>query len=182
MEAFKSVFSKSTEFLVSNDDITQFLEGIEGLMPKADTWQLRNEWPTPPKLLNFFLPSYTFSAAYMSDTESDQESDNARVDFDEMFEPSVGESASFALDTILQTLGNDDQAYNQSMDCMHSYHTVTTLRWLFKHLVLSALVGQLDLLLQEHSHGLKHRAILVFQHLGVLHALITYHRLNHCSF
>jgi len=64
----------------------------------------------------------------MSDTESDQESDNARVDFDEMFEPSVGESASFALDTILQTLGNDDQAYNQSMDCMHSYHTVTTLR------------------------------------------------------
>jgi len=37
MEAFKSVFSKSTEFLVSNDDITQFLEGIEGLMPKADT-------------------------------------------------------------------------------------------------------------------------------------------------
>lgn len=37
MEAFESVFSKNTEFLVSNDDITQFLEGIEGLMPKVDT-------------------------------------------------------------------------------------------------------------------------------------------------
>jgi len=37
MEAFESVFSKNTECLVSNDDITQFLEGIEGLMPKVDT-------------------------------------------------------------------------------------------------------------------------------------------------
>lgn len=184
MEAFESVFSKNTECLVSNDDITQFLEEIEGLMPKVDTWQLRNEWSTPPELLNFFLPSYTFSAAYMSDTESDQENDNAKVDFDEMFmfKPNVGESASFALDAILQTLANDDQAYDQSMDCMHSYHTVTTLRWLFKRLALSALVGQLDLLLQEYSHGLKQRAILVFQRLGTIYALITHHRLNHCSF
>lgn len=36
-EAFESVLSKSTEFLVSRGDITQFLEGIEGLMPKVDT-------------------------------------------------------------------------------------------------------------------------------------------------
>jgi len=64
----------------------------------------------------------------MSDTESDQENDNARDDFDEMFEPDVDKSASFALDTILQILGNDDQAYNQSMDCMHSYHTASGLR------------------------------------------------------
>lgn len=127
MEAFESVFSKNTEFLVSNDDITQFLEGIEGLMPKVDTWQLRNEWSTPPELLNFFLPSYTFFVAYMSNTESDQENDNTKVDFDEIFEPNVGKNASFALDAILQTLGNDDQAYDQSIDCMHSYYTVTTL-------------------------------------------------------
>ena len=64
----------------------------------------------------------------MSNTESDQENDNAKVDFGEIFEPNVGESASFALDAILQTLENDDQAYDQSIDCMHSYYTVTTLR------------------------------------------------------
>ncbi|KAL9716099.1 hypothetical protein Ac2012v2_000544 [Leucoagaricus gongylophorus] len=81
----------------------------------------------------------------MSDTESDQDNDNAEADFDEISKFGVGESPS--LDAILQVLGNDDQAYNQSIDS------------------LCALVGHLDLLVQEHNPRLKQRAILVFQHL-----------------
>lgn len=116
----------------------------------------------------------------MSDTESDQDNDNAEADFDEISKFGVGESPS--LDAILQVLGSDDQAYNQSIDCMHSYHAVTSLCWLLRYLALCALVGHLDLLVQEHNPRLKQRAILVFQHLGMLYALISYHELSDCSF